>query len=141
MSAFEHRMRIYAEDTDFTGVVYHANYLKFAEHARTEWLQHLGIPLEKLGQEHYFFVVRHAEIDYLQASRMGDCLIITSKAVKARRTSMTIEHSIYRCSDLNTAIDDATCINRIRVVVVCINPKFRPTALPTTLKEAIDHES
>ncbi len=71
-------MRVYYEDTDFGGVVYYANYLRFFERARTEWLRGLGVDHQSLAREQGLqFVVRRAEIDFLRGARLDDQLEIT----------------------------------------------------------------
>ena len=70
---FNWSVRVYYEDTDIAGVVYHANYMRYFERARTEWLRHLGLSQEKLLAEHGLkFVVRRATLDFAAAARLDD---------------------------------------------------------------------
>jgi acyl-CoA thioester hydrolase len=90
-------LRVYYEDTDLGGVVYYANYLKFMERARTEWLRALGLEnrvlLETQGA---IFVVTECNIQYLQPARMDDCLTVTVQQLECKRASATLTQHIYK---------------------------------------------
>ena len=94
-------VRIYHEDTDGGGIVYYANYLKFMERARTEYLRHLGFEQDVLKDSHQsIFVVTRVEIDYLQPAKFNDQLEVTCRVEKSRRASFQVEQTVSR---LNTS--------------------------------------
>ena len=83
MNPFVWKVRVYWEDTDAGGVVYHSRYVNFFERARTEWLRSLGVDQSELAeQENVLFAVRHMEIDFKQAARLDDELDITVHSVE-----------------------------------------------------------
>ena len=89
--AFEFPIRIYWEDTDAGGIVFYANYLKFFERARTEWLRSLGIGQQQLREQTGgMFVVTHSQVRYLRPARLDDELIVTAQLQEAGRASLTI---------------------------------------------------
>lgn len=79
-----YQCRVYVEDTDMFGIVYHANYLCYLERARTEWLRHSGISLYDLNNKGYWFVVANINIDYLLPARLDEDLIITTEVTKKK---------------------------------------------------------
>jgi acyl-CoA thioester hydrolase len=82
-------LRVYYEDTDAAGIVYHANYLKFMERARTEWLRALGFEQDDLARRHGIaFVVRNATLDYVRAARFNDALTATCAPARCGRASV-----------------------------------------------------
>ncbi len=87
-------IRIYYEDTDCGGVVYYANYLKYFERARTEYLEERGISVARLIKEGTQFLVVHAELDYRSPARYGENLTIETKLTETGRTSITFAHVI-----------------------------------------------
>jgi acyl-CoA thioester hydrolase len=93
-AVFEFPVRVYYEDTDAGGIVYYANYLRFFERARTEWLRALGATHAKLeAEDGLLFVVRDFTIEYLKPARLDDELIIAVRVAEARRASLTLEQS------------------------------------------------
>jgi len=89
--AFEWPVRIYWEDTDAGGIVFYANYLKFFERARTEWLRSLGIGQQQLREQTGgIFVVTDARLRYLRPARLDDELIVTAQLQETGRASLTI---------------------------------------------------
>jgi acyl-CoA thioester hydrolase len=123
-----HRMpiRVYYAETDAGGVVYHANYLVFAERARTEWLRLLGRGEVPLGQEGGFaFVVRHCTLDYQAPARLGDLLEVVTEVKAIGGASLTVEHRVER--DRHTLV---TIVLRL----VCIDGEFRPIRVPDRLR-------
>lgn len=98
-------VRIYYEDTDAGGVTYYANYLKYAERARTEWMRHItGKTTALWTKEDPLFVVRHLEADYIAPARLDDLLNVTTKLVKIGGASFDMEQNIYRDKDLLFAL-------------------------------------
>ncbi|MBY0610714.1 MAG: tol-pal system-associated acyl-CoA thioesterase [Beijerinckiaceae bacterium] len=91
-------IRVYYEDTDFSGVVYHASYLRFMERARTEFLRELGVDQRRLfmASPPVGFAVRHMEIDFLKAALMDDELIIETASVNVGGATLDLEQSVMR---------------------------------------------
>jgi acyl-CoA thioester hydrolase len=90
------KLRVYYEDTDLGGVVYYANYLKFMERARTEWLRALGLENRVLlDVEGAIFVVTQCNIQYLKAARMDDQLTVTVQQLECKRASATLTQNIF----------------------------------------------
>lgn len=132
MREFRHPVRVYYEDTDAGGVVYYANYLKFMERARSEWLRALGFEQDDLMRDPgVVFAVRRVEVDYLKPARFNEALTVLARVLEHRRSSITFEHEILR------AADDAV-LSRGRILVVCLKAaNFRPAALPPAILELV----
>lgn len=127
-SLFNWPVRVYYEDTDAEGVVYYANYLKFYERTRTEWLRSLGISQEILKNKHnIIFVVKNVSIDYRRPALLDDELTITAKVVQLKGASMFFEHTVSR---------DGDELNKCSVTIVCVDGKtIRPTAIPDEIAQ------
>ena len=96
-----HRVRVYWEDTDAGGVVFYANYLKFFERARTEWLRMLGFGQQRLKDEHgLMFVVSHAAVDYLRPAKLDDEIDLTVGVRDAGRVSLMVDQQALRGDQL-----------------------------------------
>lgn len=96
---YEHPVRVYYEDTDAQGVVYYANYFRFMERARTEWLQSLGIDMVKLqDEERRIFVVAEVQAKFHAPARLCDDLLVTAGLLNLTRVTFDIEQKIYRDS-------------------------------------------
>lgn len=94
---FQWPVRVYYEDTDAQGVVYYANYFRFMERARTEWLRALGVDQERLlNVERRMFVVVSTSLDFLVPARFNDELVVTARLSGLTRASFDIEQNIYR---------------------------------------------
>ena len=126
--------RVYWEDTDGGGVVYYANYLRFLERARTEWLRALGFSQERLKEElGVVFTVAGMEIDFLRPARLDDALEATVEVQGHRRASLNFVQTLRRAGDVNTVL------TRARVRAGCVSmASFRPCALPGEIFEAIE---
>lgn len=113
--------RVYYEDTDSGGVVYYANYLKFAERARTEMLRAADIHQSELAKDSgILFVVRSANLEIISPARLDDMLQITSKVTELAGASVRIFQEISCNSKILATLD---------VLVVCINQSFKPTRI------------
>lgn len=125
---FDWPVRVYWEDTDAGGVVYYANYLKFLERARTEWLSALGLEQDQLAREAgVLFVVRRVEADYLRPARFNDRLLVRSQLSELGRASLVMRQDIMRGSEHLLAA---------RVQVACVEPSgFRPARIPGFVTE------
>jgi len=94
---FEWPVRVYYEDTDAQGVVYYANYFRFLERARTEWLRSLGVDMVALmDEDRRIFVVAEIQTRFLAPARLSDELVVTARLTKLTRVSFDIEQNIYR---------------------------------------------
>jgi acyl-CoA thioester hydrolase len=122
-------VRVYYEDTDAGGLVYYANYLKFLERARTEWLRALGVEQRQLKEEQgLIFVVVDVEARYRKPARFGDLLQATCVVSEATRASLTFDQQIYR-----ERLDGELLLTG-RVRVACLDAaSYRPRALPSLL--------
>ncbi len=125
-------MRVYYEDTDAGGVVYHSQYLNFMERARSEWLRALGFEQDELAdQEQVVFVVRRIEVDFRRPARFNDALLVTVELVEQRSASLILTQFIRRESDGEALIQG-------RVRVACVDAKrFRPTPIPERMLRVI----
>ena len=93
--------RVYYEDTDLAGIVYYANYLKFIERARSEWVRNLGLDQNVLRKDHgIVFAVRKVEADYLKSAKFDELLLISTELQKKTRVRLNLSQEIYRDSDL-----------------------------------------
>jgi len=96
---FELKVRVYYEDTDAQGVVYYANYFRFMERARTEWLEAMGIDhITLMNEENRILVVSEAHAKFLIPARLGNTLIVTASLRRLGRATFEIEQNIYRDS-------------------------------------------
>ncbi|MCG5513501.1 tol-pal system-associated acyl-CoA thioesterase [Ectothiorhodospira shaposhnikovii] len=128
-------VRVYYEDTDAGGVVFYANYLKYMERARTEWLRHLGIGQERLRREQgVIFAVRAASLEYLRPAVLDDLLHVTARVTDRRRASLVIEHEIRRHDGAGTP----ELLNRGEVKIACLDAgKFTPRPIPALIVDAM----
>jgi len=126
VNSFSFPVRVYYEDTDAGGVVYHANYLMFFERARTEFLRHLGFSQSELKTKvKVMFVVRSLQIKYLQPARFDELLEVVTSVSQQGRSAMLFEQTLQR--------GDAT-LTRASVEVVCVSTEtFKPVAIPATI--------
>ncbi|MBX3726766.1 MAG: tol-pal system-associated acyl-CoA thioesterase [Xanthomonadales bacterium] len=130
--AFRWPVRVYFEDTDTGGVVYHAGYLRFFERCRTEWLRSRGLDQQTLLAQHAIaFAVRSMAVDWLAPARLDDLLEVGFEVREARRASMKGVQRIVRAAD-----GVLLCSASVRVACVRV-PDFRPVAIPDTLLETL----
>lgn len=132
MTQHTHNIRVYYEDTDAGGVVYHSNYLNFAERARTEWLRYLGHQNSDLEKEfRTLFVVKHIDIDYLRPGRLDDSLQVITTIETLKNSSFTMRQSVIR---KNTDSHEEMLAD-IHVVLVCVDTNtIKPVRLPQILR-------
>ena len=135
MALFQWDVRVYYEDTDSGGVVYYANYLRFMERARTEWMRSLGFEQDRLlAEQGILFAVRSASIDYLRPARFNDRLSVSVDMRQRGRASLTLEQSVLRHGDSAGPLCTGT------VKIACIEAAtFRPQPIPDSiLKEIVN---
>jgi acyl-CoA thioester hydrolase len=133
---FSWPIRVYYEDTDSGGVVYYANYLKFMERARTEFLRNSGFEQNQLKQEQgILFAVHSLSIQYIKPAVFNDELMVTTKIINPGRASLTFKQSIERLSERNLICD-------AEVKVVCLDAeKFSPVAMPKEILNMVEKRS
>jgi len=123
-------IRVYYEDTDAGGVVYHSNYLKFMERARSEWLRSLGVEQDELrDQDGVIFAILSAQINYLLPAKFNDELQVSSKVIKKGKASIALEQDILRESVV-------LCKGMIKVATLD-GKSFRPKAMPESVYDKI----
>lgn len=124
--SFKWPITIYYEDTDAGGVVYHSNYLKFFERARTELLREKGVSQQRLLKENIGFVVRHIELDFLQGAKLDDHLTVLTQVKELKKASITFCQEIVNL--------DGRTLCKASVKVACVNSqKMKPQAIPSSL--------
>jgi acyl-CoA thioester hydrolase len=124
--------RVYYEDTDFSGVVYHARYLHFLERGRTDYIRCLGIEQSRMAApdsgESLVFVVHRMELDFRSPARMDDVLTITTRTERAMGVKMTLRQQIF-CQD--------RLLIAAKVDIAVINGEGRPRRLPAAIAAAL----
>lgn len=123
---FRWPVRVYYEDTDASGVVYHARYVAFYERARTEMLLQHNFHQQQLLSEHVAFAVRRMTVDYLLPARLDDLLEVQSEITSMRGASLTFAQRIVN--------SDGTLLSQADVLIACIDPhQMKPIALPKSI--------
>lgn len=146
MKKFLWSVRIYYEDTDSGGVVYYANYLKYMERARTEWLRSLGFEQDQLNDEHgVIFAVRSINVEYKKPARFNDLLQIGAELIERGGASLTFRQDIFCEKKLgeNKVSKDKTeqllCSGRIRIA--CLDSeKMSPCPIPEIMITELSRE-
>ena len=125
---------VYYEDTDIAGIVYHANYLKYFERARTEWLRAQGFDQSRLFEAQTGFAVRAMQIDFISAATLDDQLTVYCQLTKLKGASMLFEQLIID--------QDKKELCKAEVLVACIHTKeLKPMPIPREIKEVIQRAS
>lgn len=124
-------VRVYFQDTDAGGVVYHSNYVNFMERARTEWLRTFGYSNAGMMQElGVVFVVRSMKLDYLKPAILDDLLSVTAQVTAIGRSSITVVQTVLR---------GETLLTEAEVYLVCVDVKtFKPVRVPDVLRKQWD---
>lgn len=123
-------IRIYYEDTDCGGVVYYANYLKYFERGRTEFLRERGISIPDCQKNGIFFLVTRAELEYLSPGRYNDLLLLDTQLTDFGNVKMTFNHSIMREGSEKALV-------RGVVTLASVNCEGRPTRIPEDIKNKL----
>jgi acyl-CoA thioester hydrolase len=123
-------VRVYYEDTDTGGVVYHANFLKFMERARTEWLRSLGYQQDALQRAGVVFAVRSASVDFLRPGRFNEPLEVSVLPVRCGPASLTFAQEVRR-----PPVGEVLCTARVKIA--CVDLAFRPRPIPAELRMEI----
>jgi acyl-CoA thioester hydrolase len=129
-------VRVYYEDTDNGGVVYYANYLKFMERARTEWLRARGVEQDALiAGEGVIFAVRKAEVDYLRPARFNQHLAVSVAVMETGKASLTFNQEVQL---INEGGGSGELLCRGRIKIACLDAQtFRPRAIPNSVTREI----
>ncbi|MCU0767395.1 MAG: tol-pal system-associated acyl-CoA thioesterase [Gammaproteobacteria bacterium] len=132
MNGFAWPVRVYYEDTDAGGVVYYANYLRFLERARTEWLRSLGFEQDALARDAgVIFAVRRVEVDYLKPARFNDALTVHARIAERGRASLVFAQEVRRGDEV---------LVKGMVKVACLEAaSFRPAPIPAAIVEVMPH--
>lgn len=119
-------VRVYYEDTDFSGNVYHAAYLKFCERARTEFLRDRGLHHSVLIRDGLIFVVRHMDISFERSAHIDDELVVETSVVNARGARLVLDQQVTRGDEL---------LLTAKVTVALVGPGGRPVRMPAELRQ------
>lgn len=123
----EHALRVYYEDTDLGGIVYHANFLKYIERGRSEWVRGLGIDQRRMREaEGLVFVVREIAADFLRPVHLEADLVVRTRPIAASGVRIRLEQQIWRGAELVFAA---------RVTLVCMTVAGRVARLPQVLRQ------
>ncbi len=120
----KHSLRVYYEDTDMGGIVYYANYLKFIERGRSEWVRKIGLNQREMKAEGFVFAVRRIEADYLSSARLDDELIVETEIIRVTAARLVMEQSVKKSDDV---------LFQAKVTIACVNEAGRPVRLPMQL--------
>lgn len=122
-------LRVYYEDTDLAGIVYYANYLKFIERARSEWVRDLGVDQVQIkSQTGAAFAVRHLEADYLRPAHFDDILKVRTKVIANGGARLVLSQDVWR---------GAARLFAAKVTLVFIGPNGQALRLPNALRAAL----
>lgn len=121
--------RVYYEDTDAGGIMYHGNFINFCERARTEFIGDLGLSNKDLREKNILAVVRHIDADYMSPAYLEDYLKVETEILEIKNSSFILKQSIFREEDT---------LFVMKVVLVCINESMRPVRIPTELKNILE---
>ena len=126
MTDHKFELSVYYEDTDLAGIVYYANYLKFIERARSEWVQALGIDQMRLKAEYgVVFAVRRIEADYLQAAKFGDRLQVRTRVLELTGARVRLEQKVER---------DTETLFTANVTLIALTEGGKATRLPAEFR-------
>ncbi|HEY4344083.1 MAG TPA: tol-pal system-associated acyl-CoA thioesterase [Parvibaculum sp.] len=128
-------VRVYYEDTDFSGIVYHANYLRFAERGRSDFLRLTGVSHAELfdGDDPLAFAIHRMEIDFVRPARIDDRLEVHTRYSRAGGARLEAVQTIYRLKDAQAREE----IWRAQVFAACLDAKGRPRRLPEKARIAL----
>jgi len=125
----EFALRVYYEDTDLAGIVYYANYLKFIERGRSEWVRSLGIDQGRLKADTgIVFAVRRVEADYLRPARYDDELVVETRLASVSAARIVLDQAVIR---------GAERLFQAQVVLVCLADGGQPARIPAMMRQAL----
>ncbi|OBY26869.1 tol-pal system-associated acyl-CoA thioesterase [Leisingera sp. JC1] len=118
-------VRVYYEDTDMGGIVYHANYLRFIERARSDWVRGIGVDQNAMREAGLIYVVRRIEADYLAPAKFDEELLVTTSVHNVTPARMVLNQEVTR---------DGQVLFRAQVTIVCITTGGKPARLPAEIR-------
>lgn len=121
-------IRVYYEDTDMAGIVYYANYLRYIERGRSEWVRDMGMDQNQMKAEGVVFAVRRVEADYLMPAILDDELLVETEVASVSGVRMVMDQRVLRGDDL---------LFQAVVTVVCIGASGQPVRLPASLRSQL----
>ena len=124
----EFPIRVYYEDTDLAGIVYYANYLKFIERARSEWVRDLGVDQVAMKAEGLVFAVRRVEADYLAPARFDDTLLVATHVDQVSAARLVVRQDVRR---------GETLLFSALVTIICMNAAGTPVRLPAMIRRSL----
>lgn len=125
-------LRVYYEDTDLAGIVYYANYLKYIERGRSEWMRDTGIDQMRMKEDlDQVFAVRRVEADYLRPAKFDDLLTVVTDLTHATAARIVVDQQVLRGDQV---------LFTARVTIACLNGQGRPVRLPGALSHALTGE-
>ncbi|PJD95456.1 MAG: tol-pal system-associated acyl-CoA thioesterase [Legionella sp.] len=119
---YQHTVRVYTEDVDYMGIVYHANYLRYLERSRTEVLRSKELLLSELNQQQILFAIAQLQLQFKAPARLDDLLTIKTSVKQIKNCSFIMEQIIINQHN--------TVICKAEVSVVCVNTDLKPIRLP-----------
>ena len=135
--SFEFPVRVYYEDTDAGGVVFYANYLRFFERARTEWLRHCGVSQRQMTEQHQvMFVVKSTAVEYHRPARLDDLLLIRSRIERLGQVAVTFHQEAWVGAKAANQVSELLSTSDIKVgCVSCAT--LRPAPIPAAVRSAL----
>lgn len=121
----EFPVRVYYEDTDMGGIVYHANYLRFIERARSDWVRGIGVDQNAMREAGLIYAVRRIEADYLAPAKFDEELLVATRMHKVTPARMTLKQEVSRAGQP---------LFRAEVTIVCITTGGKPARLPAEIR-------
>ncbi|SLN19861.1 Acyl-CoA thioester hydrolase YbgC [Roseovarius albus] len=119
-------IRVYYEDTDMGGIVYYANYLKFIERARSDWVRHMGVDqVQMMEEDGVIFAVRRVEADFHAPAGFDDELVVVTKTVAVTGARLIVDQQVFRDDEL---------LFSAQVTIVCIAETGQPARLPANIR-------
>ena len=134
-----YRLRVYFEDTDCGGIVYHTNYLKYCERARNElfFAKNMQPFVEQSG-----FVLNHAEMDFVASAHLGDMLEVRNEILECKNVSIKLKQNVYRIYDaLAHSLSDALVFSAVITLAFVDVKKGKPCKIPTFMREILEGKS
>ena len=139
---FDFYMNVYAEDVDFGSIVYHANYLRYAERSRSQFLATKGFSLRQCADQFIYFVVRKADMEFIKPAFLSDTLIVGCEIKKIGRSTLKINQPIWRLDGEDAQGNEKReLLCTINVLLVHINQQFKPSSIPEKIVRAIQHDT
>ncbi len=130
---FTHRLRVYYEDTDMAGIVYYANYLRFIERGRSDWVRDIGMDQNRMKDDFgIVFAVKRIEADYIAPARLDDVLVVETTLSDVKGARFTMEQRVRR-------EDQRLFTATVQIVVMTL--EGRPTRLPAEIRALLDGKS